>query len=194
MKLISKALAFVKENKIITLALFIVLLSFIFLALPNQFAHFGPADFTSKVETQRWDYSLNGYQWMFGTVEDLDGNAIGGPVASGIAAFSMLVLCVPGLLFSKKSSFVSLLTSIALVVIAILFFTCSHGCAKAYGTLYAEAPKGEHWSIMRWVPYVLGSFIMLVGLLMCFRTFVTLKNEIKHPAAPKGPSYNYLHK
>ena len=194
MKLVGKCLAFIKENKIIVAALVVVLLSFVLLALPGQFAHYGLDSATKKPYT--FSYNLSGYGFMFGvakhkyTGDDMPGvKAIG----QGIAIFVMLVLCVPGLLFSKKSSFVALLTSLALVVVAILFFTISAASAKAYPALHHPGKDGEY-SIMSWVPYVTGSLVMLAGLAMCYRTFLVLKAEAKAPVQPKGPSYSYLKK
>jgi hypothetical protein len=193
MKVIGKALAFIKENKIIVFALAIVLLSFVFLALPGQFAHYGILNLKSKVPSERFAYRLSGYEWMFATKENILGSKIGSVPAQGIAIFVMLILCVPGLLFSKKSSFVSLLTSLALITISVLFFTISAAGLKAYPA-FLPAKNGEY-SLMLWVPYVLGSLIVIAGLLMSYRTFKVMKDEVQHPtASTKGPSYNYLHK
>ena len=192
MKLIGKCLAFVKENKIIVFALAIVLLSFIFLALPGQFAHYGVLNLKSKVASERFLYRLSGYEWMFATKENVLGDKIGTVPAQGIAIFVMLILCVAGLVFSKKSSFVALLTSLALVTIAILFFTISAAGLKAYP---AFLPAEDHeYSLMCWVPYVLGGLIMLAGLAMSYRTFIVMKAEAKAPVQPKGkgPTYSYL--
>ena len=192
MKLVGKCLTFVKENKIIVFALAVVLLSFIFLALPGQFAHYGVLNLNSKVASERFLYRLSGYEWIFGTKENVLGNKIGSASAQGIAIFVMLILCVPGLLFSKKSSFVALLTSLALVVIAILFFTISAAGYKAYPNFLPA--KDHEYSLMLWVPYVLGAFIIIAGGLMCYRTFLVMKDEVKRPAQPKGPTYSYLKK
>ena len=191
MKLVGKCLAFCKENKIIVFALAVVLLSFVFLALPGQFAHYNIDGYVKNHYT--FKYNLNGYQWFFGTFEDKLGNKIGSASAQGIAIFVMLILCVPGLLFSKKSSFVALLTSLALVTIAILFFTISAAGPKAYPIWHIKA-KDSEYSLMRWVPYFLGSFIILAGGAMCYRTFLVMKDEIKRPSQPKGPTYSYLKK
>ena len=188
MKLLGKCITFIKENRIIVFALCIVLLSFVFLALPGQFAHYG-FNISSKAST-RWNYHLSGYQWIFGTyTTKYTDTTLGGPVAQGIAAFVMLILCVPGLLFSKKSSFVALLTSLALIVISILFFTISVPGRDIYKEI-----KPEDYSFMSWVPYVIASFVLLAGGLMAYRTVLVMKDEIKHPSQSKGPSYNYLHK
>ena len=190
MKLVGKCLAFIKENKIIVAALAVVLLSFVFLALPGQFAHYGVLKLDSKVPSERFAYRLSGYQWIFATEKNVLGNKIGSVPAQGVAIFVMLILCVPGLLFSKKSSFVALLTSLALVVIAILFFTVSKAGLKAYPTFWPA--KDHEYSLMLWVPYVLGGLIVVAGLAMCYRTFKVMKEEVKRPTQPKGPTYSYL--
>jgi len=188
-----KLLAFIKQNKIIVLALLVVLLSFVFLALPGQFAHYGPLNLSSKVASERFAYRLNGYQWMFGTVENVLGNKIGSASAHGIAAFVLLVLCVPGLLFSKKSSFVALLTTLALITVAVLFFTISAAGPKAYPNYHIK-PSNNEYSLMLWVPYLIGAFTLLSGGLMGYRTFNVMKNEVASPTQSKGPSYSYLKK
>ena len=176
---------FLKENKIIVLALIIVLLSFGFLALPGQFAHYAANG------KKTFFYNLNGYQWMFGTAEYSTGSKIGSASAHGIAALSLLGLCVPGLLFSKKSSFVALLTTLAMITVAVLFFTISAAGAKAYPTFHNYG-KGDY--LYGWVPYLLGGLIVASALLMGYRTFKVMRDEVKRPTQAKGPTYNYLHK
>ncbi len=188
-----KFVKFVKENKIIVAALVVVLLSFVFLALPGQFAHYGVNILSSKKLSDRYSYLLNGYQWFFATESTALGTKLGTASAQGIAIFVMLILCVPGLLFSKKSSFVAMLTSLALVTIAILFFTISAAGPKSYPNWHIPADNHEY-TLMGWVPYVLGSLIMLAGLAMCYRTFLVMKDEVKNPTTSKGPSYSYLKK
>ena len=136
---------FLKENKFIVLALVIVLLSFAFLALPGQFAHYAANG------KKTFFYNLNGYQWMFATVKNIQGSKIGSASAHGIAALSILGVCVLGLLFAKKSSFVSLLTTLALITVAVLFFTISAAGAKAYPTFH-NFGKGDYqygWVLKR---------------------------------------------
>ena len=58
-----KLVKFLKENKIITLALAIVILSFVFFALPGQYAHFVPKNTTVSPKT--YEFYLSGYEWMF---------------------------------------------------------------------------------------------------------------------------------
>ena len=187
-----KVIRFIKENKTIVFALLVVLLSFVFLALPGQFAHYGVLNLKSKVASERFQYNLNGYQWMFGTAENVLGNKIGSAVPQGIVAFSFLILAIPGLIFSKKSSFVALLTSLLLITTAILYFTMAPAGLKAYPN-YLQAKDHEYYLIL-WVSYVIGSFLLIAGSLMSYRTVLVMKNEVQHPAQSKGPSYNYLHK
>ena len=186
-----KVIKFIKENKIIVFALAVVLLSFVFLALPGQFAHYNVSGYVKNHYT--FKYNLNGYQWFFGTFKDHLGNKIGSASAQGITIFVMLILCVPGLIFSKKSSFVALLTSLVLITVAILFFTISAAGPKAYPLWHVKA-KDSEYSLMLWVPYLLGSLIILAGGAMCYRTFLVMKDEIKHPTTAKGPTYSYLKK
>ena len=176
---------FLRENKIIVLALVIVLLSFGLLALPGQFAHYAANG------KNTFFHNLSGYKFMFGTAKDSLGNAIGKASAHGIAAFALLALCAIGLVFSKKSSFVSLLTALALITVAVLFFTVSAAGAKAYPTFHAFG-KGDYK--YGWVPYLLGGLLIVAGLLMGYRTFKVMKDEVKTPAKAKGPTYSYLHK
>ena len=176
---------FLKENKIIVLALVVVLLSFGLLALPGQFAHYAANG------KNTFFYNLNGYQWMFGTVENSLGTKIGAASAHGIAALSLLGVCAIGLVFSKKSSFVSLLTALALITVAVLFFTVSAAGAKAYPTFHNYG-KGDYR--YDWVPYLLGGLLVVAGLLLGYRTFKVMKDEVKSPAKAKGPTYSYLHK
>lgn len=176
---------FLRENKIIVLTLVIVLLSFGLLALPGQFAHY---DANGK---NTFFYNLNGYQWMFATVKNSVGNKIGSVSAHGIAALSLLGVSALGLVFSKKSSFVSLITTLVLITTAVLFFTISAAGAKAYPTFHTFG-KGDYQ--YGWVPYLIGGLTVAAGLLMGYRTFKVMKDEVKAPAKAKGPTYSYLHK
>ena len=183
-----KLIKFVKENKVIVLALIVVLLSLGLLALPGQFAHYGIGEIVGKHVSYK--YYMSGYQWMFNLEVKADTKIGAKAVAQGIAILSMLALCVPGLLFSKKSSFVSMLTSLALIVISVLCFTISVAGEKCYPSF--EQP--DVGSRMSWVPYVIGGLVFIVGALMCYRTFKVMKDEVKRPTQQKGPHYSYLHK
>ena len=171
---------FIKENKILVSALLIVILAFVLLAIPEQFAHFGPAK-------EGFLYNLSGYQFIFGTeIGDLP-NKI---VPQGLAIFVMLVVTFVGLLFSKKSSFVCMLSGLSLLVISILFFTISGAGQKVY-----KAFDMTNKFAYGWVPYLLGALILVAAGLVLYRTVIVMKDEIKHPTqSAKGPTYNYLHK
>ena len=191
-----KLVKFIKENKIIVLAFLIVLLTFGFLALPGQFAHYdlGPIDSHGRAT---FTYNLSGYEWIFATVRKVGSTSkkeyIGSVVPSGIAELALLALSIVGLCFSKKSSFVSLLVSLTLITIAILFFCTSAASSVSYHYYHAVAEKGD-FSNIGWVPYVVASLNLIAGGLMMFRTILVLKEEAKHPVQQKGPSYSYLKK
>ncbi len=178
-----KLLAFIKQNKAIVLALVIVLLSFGLLALPGQFAHYNIQSIINNKVTYK--YYMNGYQWFFNL--EVKGDQIGKVVPEGVAIIVLLGLCVPGLLFSKKSSFVAMLTSLALIVVAILFFTVA-----SYGPKFYQFPKLDKGSHFSWVPYVVGGLTIIAGAAMTYRTVIVMKNEIKSPSQSKGKSYSYL--
>ena len=178
-----KLLAFIKQNKAIVLALVIVLLSFGLLALPGQFAHYNIQSIINNKVTYK--YYMNGYQWFFNL--KVKGDQIGKVVPEGVAIIVLLGLCVPGLLFSKKSSFVAMLTSLALIVVAILFFTVA-----SYGPKFYQFPKLDKGSHFSWVPYVVGGLTIIAGAAMTYHTVIVMKNEIKSPSQSKGKSYSYL--
>ncbi len=186
-----KLIKFIKENKAIVFALIVVLLAFGLLALPGQFAHYQVNVINGKKIS--YLYNLNGYQWSFATVKNSVGNDIGSPVAQGIAIIVMLGLSFIGLLFSKKSSFVSLLTSLVLITISILCFTISVAGLKAYPN-FMPSDGDPYYSLMSWVPYVIGGLVLLAGAALGYRTFKVMKSETGRPNQPKGPSYSYLHK
>lgn len=175
----SKIIKFIKENKILVFALGVIVLSFVFLALPGQFVKYGLS------RDKDYIFELSGYEFMFGI--DLAGLPKKAS-AQGIAIFVMLILSIVGIAFSKKSSFVEMVTGLVLITVSILFFTISEAGAK----VYTEFLKGDY--AYCWVPYLLGGLLVVAGLLVVYKAVMTMKDEIKHPAAPKGPSYNYLHK
>ena len=178
------------KNRAILITLIIVVLSFVLLALPGQFAHFGVDKFVPRTT---YKYNLSGYQWMFGTVKNTLDKAIGSAVGSGIAAFVILILVFVGLFFCKKSSFISLLVSLALIAVAIIFFASSAATAKAYSSVYVLSENGD-FTNMSWVPYVVASLTLIGGGIMMYRTVLVMKEEVKRPSQGKGPTYSYLHK
>lgn len=184
--MISKIIKFVKENKIVVFSLAVIVLSFILFALPGQFAHY-------ELVGKKFNYNLSGYQWIFNTMVK-KGNGITAKVGNsvvgqGIAVIVMLAIAIPGLIFSRKSSFVTLVTGLDLLVTSILLFTISNAGLKAYP--YAQL-VGH--SLMNWVPYVVGALVVIAAGLVIYKAVMMMKDEIKHPVQPKGPTYNYLHK
>ena len=190
-----KVIKFIKENKVAMLALCVVLLSFVLLAIPGQFAHYGVNILSSKKASERFIYHLSGYQWIFATQKTVYNSdvALGTASAQGIAAFALMILCVPGLLFSKKSSFVALLTSLALITVAVLFFSISAAGPKSYPNWHIQ-PSNNEYALILWVPYVIGALTIIAGALMTYKTFLTMKSEVKSPTQSKGPTYSYLKK
>ena len=192
----SKILKFVKENKIILFALAVIVLSFIFLALPGQFLRYGIG---TKIGNNKyeWAYELSGYQFIFNKGTDILGGKLGAKVVGqGVVIIVFLAVCVPGLIVSNKTSFFTMLTGLLLVVTGILFFTLSKAMYKCYPNfdpLLNDADKKI--SILKWVPFVLGSLVLIAGLLVTYKAVKMMKNEIKHPTAGnKTPTYNYLKK
>ena len=191
----SKILKFVKENKIIVFALAVIVLSFIFLALPGQFARYGIGALEGK--HYEWKYQLSGYQFIFNKGKDILGNPIGTKVVGqGVVIIVFLAVCVPGLLVSNKTSFFTMLTGLLLVATSILFFTISkagHACYPYETPVDLDGNKLA--SLIKWVPYLLGSLIVIAGVLVVYKAVMMMKNEIKHPVASnKAPTYNYLKK
>lgn len=196
-KLISKVVSFVKENKIVCFALAVIVLSFIFLALPGQFVRWGiyQKELGGKYF---FKYSLSGYEFIFNKGKDIYGNPLGAKVVGqGVIIIVFLALSFVGLCFSKKTSFFTMLTGLVLIVTAILFFTISGAMYKCYPNfvqLYGENDK--RISLMKWVPYLLGALIVIAGILVTYKAVMMMKDEIKHPVQDhkKEPTYNYLKK
>lgn len=175
---------FIKENKIIVFALFVIVLSLGLLAVPG---------FTrSHLVGDEPKYLLSGYQTFFNTkytaASVLETKVLTGTVAAGIAAIVMLGVTFIGMLFSKKSSFVMALCGLSLLAIAILFFTMEASVTKVIRIPF------EGKSNCGWVTYVLGALNLIASGLVIYKTVLVMKDEIKHPAKPKGPTYNYLKK
>lgn len=179
-----KLIKFVKENKTITFSLLIVVLSFAFLAIP------GFVKFQTYLNGS-WKYSLNGYQFFFNTAEVIGGTGakLGRHVVGqGIAIIVMLAAAIAGLIFSKKSSFVLMLTGLDLLVVSILFYSIAAKGNEAYEPMLTFGYK------YGWVTFVLGSLVLIAAGLLIYKTVLVMKDEIKHPSKPQGPSYSYLKK
>ena len=171
---------FIKENKLAVLSISVIVLSAIFLALPGQFAtyHYSP-------------YAASGYEFFFNTItHEYNSVKLGnGIIGSGIAILILFVFGIASICLGKKSSFFVLLASIFNLVPAILFF-CMENQAKSHYPAYVFEGK----PICGWVTYVCGALLILVALYLGYKAVRMMINEVKHPSAPKGPSYNYLKK
>lgn len=182
-----KIISFIRENKIISLVFAIIVLSLILLAIPG-FAKFGLKG------KDTYTYTANGYSLFFGGVESIvpDADNVGSTVGAGIAAFVMLVIGAVAVCFSKKSSFVMLLTSLELITVAILFFAMKKPVDESYA-LFSIVEDGM---VLGFLNYFIASIVMIAGLLLGYKTVMIMKDEIKHPSAKSssGPTYSYLKK
>lgn len=181
-----KVISFIRENKIISLAIAIVVLSLILLAIPG-FAKFGLRG------EGKYIYHSNGYRLFFGGVKSIvpEADNVGGTVGAGIAAFVLLIVGGVAAGFSKKSSFVMMLTSLELIATAIVFFTMKGSIEKAYAA-FALVEKDL---VIGFINYFIGAIVLIAGLLLGYKTVMVMKDEIKHPTkSSSGPTYNYLKK
>lgn len=175
---------FLKENKLAVLSIGVIVLVAILLALPGQFAHYG-------LVGDDYTYKLSGYQFFFNTYTNVLGNQIGASVVGGgIAIVVLTPFAIASIILGKKSSFFVLLASIFNLVMAILFFTMENASRSAYPSM----PVYEGKAAMGWVTYLSGALLILVALYLGYKAVMMMKDEIKHPTQPKGPSYNYLKK
>ncbi len=173
---------FIKENKLAVLSIGSIVLCAIFLALPGQFAHFG-------IVGDGYLHYLSGYQFFFNTYKNTLGNAIGSVVGAGIAIIVLAAVAIALICLWKKSSFFVLLAAIVNLVIAILFFNMENFAAKAY-----PFTPFEGRSFVGWPTYLCGAIIILVALYLGYKAVMMMRDEVKHPSAPKGPKYDYLRK
>ena len=178
-----EGLKFVKENKIIVLAMTVIVLSLILLAIPGQFAH-------ANLIGDKYSLHFGGYEFIFNTrTSVLDAKYGVSVIGAGIAIIVMMVLSLVGLVFSKKSSFVMMITGLMMLTVSILFFTMEGAAEKSYPAFVFNEGK-----IITWVNYVAGALMIIAAALVIYKAVMVMKDEIKHPAKPKGPSYNYLKK
>lgn len=174
---------FIKENKIFVIALAVIVLCGILLALPGQSFHTVPF-------VDGFKEHFNAYQFMFGRCQTTAGVAFGKVVPAGIALVVLAVLSIVGLVFSNKSSFIAMLTGVAMLVSSILLFTFTKSGYKAYG-MYLDKNFGG----MSWAVWLSASFMLIASALVIYKAVLMLKDELKKPAkANKGPTYNYLKK
>lgn len=174
---------FLKENKIAVLSIGAIVICAILLAIPGQFAHFG-------IVGDGYKHYLGGYQFFFNTYTNQLGDKIGSVVGGGIAIIVLAAVAVALICFWKKSSFFVLLAAIVNLVISILFFNMENFAKKAYSSFQIF----EGRSFVGWPTYVCGALIILVAIYLGYKAVMMMKDEIKHPSKPQGPSYNYLKK
>ena len=174
---------FLKENKLAVLSIGAIVICAILLAIPGQFAHFG-------IKADGYQHYLSGYQFFFNSYKNTLGNAIGSVVGSGIAIIVLAVVAIALICLWKKSSFFVLLASLVNLTISILFFSMEAAAGKAYPAFQPF----EGRSFVGWPTYVCGALIILVAIYLGYKAVMMMKDEIKHPSQPKGPSYNYLKK
>jgi len=175
---------FLKQNKLAVLSIAIIVLVAILLAIPGQFAHFG-------IVGDKYTHYLSGYQFIFNTYTNNLGNQIGqSVVGGGIAIIVFMPISIALICLGRKSSFFVLLSAIANVVIASLFFSMENFARHCYPSF--QVFEGRFF--ISWVAYVCGAFVVLLAIYQGYKAIMMMKDEIKHPAAPKGPSYNYLKK
>ena len=173
---------FLKKNKLAVLSVAVFVLVAIFLAIPGQFVHFAP-----KGEDV-FTYNLSGYQFFFNTVTKLGTtNPLGHVIGAGVTIIVLAVVSIALICFATKSSFFVLLASIVNLVIAILFF-CMENAAKGYGFPITDK------KFCGWPTYLCGALVILLALYLGYKAVMMMKDEIKHPSKPQGPSYNYLKK
>ena len=176
---------FLKENKLAVLSIGVVVLIAVLLAIPGQFAHYALKDSNSYI------HNLSGYQFFFNSYRNNLDKAIGNSVVgSGIALIVLAPFAIASICLGKKSSFFVLLASLFNLTMSILFFTMENASKKAY----ASMPVYEGKAAIGWVAYVAGALLMIVALYLGYKAVMMMKDEVKHPSTPKGPSYNYLKK
>ena len=174
---------FLKENKLAVLSIGAIVLCAILLAIPGQFAHFG-------IVGDGYLHYLSGYQFFFNTYKNTLGNTIGSVVGSGIAIIVLAAVAIALICFWKKSSFFVLLASLVNLTISILFFSMEASAGKAYSAF----KPFEGRTFIGWPTYLCGAIIVLVAIYLGYKAVMMMKDEIKHPSQPKGPSYSYLKK
>lgn len=174
---------FIKENKLAVLSVVAVVVCAILLAIPGQYAHFG-------IVTDTYTYKLSGYQLFFNTGVDKIGNALGSLVGGCVAILVLAALGLISIFFGKKSSFFVLLAAIFDLVVASLFFGMENFVAKSYTRFRTFEGK----FFVSWPNYICASIFILLAIYLGYKAIMMMKDEIKHPSTPKGPSYNYLKK
>ena len=174
---------FIKANKLAVLSIAVFVLVAILLALPGQFTHFLPNG------DKTFTYNLNGYQTIFNAGKNHLNNALGNSVVGGGIAIVVLVFVSIALIcLTNISSFFVLLSAIVNVIIGSLFFAMEGFVSKSYPFPVIDK------AFCGWPTYLCGALVMLLALYVGYNAVKMMISEVKHPSAPKGPSYNYLKK
>ena len=170
---------FLKENKVAVLSIGAIVLMMLLLLIPG-FARF---DANSEIKA-------NGYQFFFNLMKKpgANENPYGtGTVGAGIAVFVLAGLTIGMFCIAKLSSFFVLLGGLLNLANSIIFFSMEAGARKVYVLTDAG-------NICGWVTYVIAVILLAAAAYAIYKAVLMMKDEIKHPSQPKGPSYNYLKK
>lgn len=178
---------FIKENKVFIIALAVIVLTGILLVLPGQ-------SFATCPNSGKFSEHFNGFQFMFGRCKSIAGTKIGGVVPAGIAFVVLTGLNIVALHFSKKSSFIAMLTGLSMFISSILLFTFTSSARKVYKSGAIDY-LAKDFGRMGWAVWLSASLMLLAAALVIYKSVLMLKDEMKRPAkSNNGPSYNYLKK
>ena len=173
---------FLKQYRVAVLSIGAIVLSLLLLLIPG-FAHF------EKIGDD-YQYLANGYQFFFnlkahnGEVASKFGT---GNVKAGIAIIVLSGLALIMFCLTKFSSFFVLMGGLMNLTNSILFFSMEASANKVY-------PPHDDWTTCGWVTYFIGALLVIAAGYALYKAVLMMRDEIKHPAQPKGPSYNYLKK
>ena len=169
-------------KKVTIFALFTVVLTLVFFAIPGQFADLIP---NSPLKA---DWTMGGFEFIFGGNANL--RAIYGDFRSlvsgaGIAFLVILALAIAAYCTQKFSSSLLLLAGVFMLTDAIMLF-----CAKGWVTkIYPEYASS---TVGLWVPYLCASLLMIAALVTIYTAIKLLASEVKMPVSDKKESYSYL--
>lgn len=172
---------FLKENKLAVISIGAIVLMMLLLLIPG-FAHYDP---NHKV-------LANGYEFFF-NLKTRPGQLTtpipygSGIVGAGVAVFVLAGLAVAMFCIAKLSSFFVLLGGLFDLSLSIIFFSMEAGARKVY-KLY------DNGNITGWVTYIIAVILLAAAAYAIYKAIMMMKDEVKHPSQPKGPSYNYLKK
>ena len=173
---------FLKANKLAVLSIGAIVLMMLLLLIPG----FARYDYMGGA----FSVKANGYEFFFNL--KVHSGAIASPygtgiVGSGIAVFVLAGLAIAMFCIAKISSFFVLLGGLFNLTNSILFFAMEASARKVYVLTDAG-------SICGWVTYVIAVILLAAAAYAIYKAVMMMRDEIKHPSAPKGPSYNYLKK